>query len=596
MKINARLKTLISLTAILLVVGLALSPALFGEELTWDDGTQVFNNRDIKDFSLDGVAKIFSSFYVGMYQPLASLSYQLEYRLAGDNPTLYHFDNWLIHLINVILVYCLTVSLFKKRLVGLTTALLFGLWPTQVEPVVWISARSTLLASAMILACLLAWQKFLLTNKRQPFFLSLFFLVLGLLCKSVAASAVPLILILNWRAEVSLKKTLKQIWPFFLTVLAAGAVAILARHNILTSERQFEQPLLLNVPIIIGLSSVWQLLLLINPFNPSPLYPHPYNTGKTLPEWRIIFASLTPVWYFMTAYLLYLKKFKRTLFVFLWFIAAISPSILITPYTPFIGADRYNYLAILALLWPLSLLFNCLYKNKKAVSSIAGGGLVACLGIYSFGQAQIWQNNEKLWSLAVSKYPNSIIAWDNVSLAHINNGQWELALAELDELFKRNSEYYSAFNNRGYILMYHFQNSPAALKQAEADFLKALEINPYAFKPAANLTEIYFKRKDYQNAFKFSELALANNRNSTEKELSQLFFINGYTACQLKNWSVCVRSMSSFLNVFPDDAEALAQRGIARFNQNDNNGCDDLKRAVSLGNNAAAGLVDQYCR
>ena len=81
----------------------------------WDDEGQVVENDDIKTLSKENIKTIFSSFYVGMYQPISTLSYAVEYKISGLNASTNHKTNLFLHLINIILVFFSVLLLHKTN-------------------------------------------------------------------------------------------------------------------------------------------------------------------------------------------------------------------------------------------------------------------------------------------------------------------------------------------------------------------------------------------------------------------------------------------------------------------------------------------------
>jgi len=90
---------------ILVIAFIAFSPCLTGDFLSWDDLNYIKENALIRVFSWNNIMHIFNykTFVVGNYHPLTILSYVIEYQLAELNPFLYHFDNLLLHLLNIVL-------------------------------------------------------------------------------------------------------------------------------------------------------------------------------------------------------------------------------------------------------------------------------------------------------------------------------------------------------------------------------------------------------------------------------------------------------------------------------------------------------------
>jgi len=133
---------LIMITAAVLIIGW---PSLFNDFSTLDDPNQIISNPDIVSLDSTHLRKLFSSFYLGMYQPLASLTYAIEYQLWGAVANYNHAVNLLLHIINAWLIYLLAIKILKRKTLAFFLALLFAIHPVQVETVAWTSARSNLL-------------------------------------------------------------------------------------------------------------------------------------------------------------------------------------------------------------------------------------------------------------------------------------------------------------------------------------------------------------------------------------------------------------------------------------------------------------------
>ena len=86
-----------------------------------------------------------------VWRPFTTLSYAFTYHFSGLNPKIFHLCNMIIHLINGLLVYFLTVFFIRNRILALTVALVFIAHPVQTESVAWISQRSNLLFSSFYL-------------------------------------------------------------------------------------------------------------------------------------------------------------------------------------------------------------------------------------------------------------------------------------------------------------------------------------------------------------------------------------------------------------------------------------------------------------
>lgn len=103
------------------------------------------------DISLLDVITPGSSFY---FRPLVNLSYWLDFRLWGMDPTFMHLENIIVHLANACLVFLIASRLpvssdFKNY--PFLCALLFGLHPINSESVNWIAGRTDVFACLFVL-------------------------------------------------------------------------------------------------------------------------------------------------------------------------------------------------------------------------------------------------------------------------------------------------------------------------------------------------------------------------------------------------------------------------------------------------------------
>src|SRR5689334_3194688 len=103
-----------------LIIFMVLFPCLKAQFISLDDPEHILQNPGVTDLSFESIRQIFSETVNKIYIPLTTLSFALEHYFAAFNPTLYHFDNLLLHIINSLLVMGLA------RKMGLSQAAAFG--------------------------------------------------------------------------------------------------------------------------------------------------------------------------------------------------------------------------------------------------------------------------------------------------------------------------------------------------------------------------------------------------------------------------------------------------------------------------------------
>ena len=199
--------------ALVLLTLLAFSPVIENDFVNYDDNKLILknplvingNDTPLRDFFLKNL-------HSPHFKPLVILSWNLEYRLAGLNPRIFHLDNLLLHIVNVLLVYWISIRLsgmlLMKRRIKLISgrsvqhrfpfliALLFSLHPLHVETVAWASERKDLLCALFYLASVLFYLSYLDKGKPAMIVLSAISYLLVIGSKSMGIT-LPVVLSLS---------------------------------------------------------------------------------------------------------------------------------------------------------------------------------------------------------------------------------------------------------------------------------------------------------------------------------------------------------------------------------------------------------------
>jgi len=163
-KLSVGLISLIVLTAAAMLAYLPNSSS----EFLLDDHILIENNPFIRQLASpadylaqeDGILDRDDwdiDYHTRYYRPLINLTYHIDYRLWGLNPTGFHFTNWLFHLVTALLLFQIIVRLTGNGWGALVAALLFVLHPVQTESVSWIASRNNILTTLFSLAAFLCY-------------------------------------------------------------------------------------------------------------------------------------------------------------------------------------------------------------------------------------------------------------------------------------------------------------------------------------------------------------------------------------------------------------------------------------------------------
>ena len=138
--------------------------------VNWDDEANLLQNRNYRGLGWAQLRWMFTTFYGGHYQPLAWVSFGMDYLLWGTEPFGYHLTNLLFHAANAVLFYFFAReilvaalnqsasanSLLMMLAAGLS-ALLFAIHPLRVESVAWATERRDVLSGTFLLSCVLCY-------------------------------------------------------------------------------------------------------------------------------------------------------------------------------------------------------------------------------------------------------------------------------------------------------------------------------------------------------------------------------------------------------------------------------------------------------
>lgn len=93
------------------------------------------------------------------YRPVVVASYGLDYSLWGQRAGGFHVTNLAIHLVVVVLVYLLALRLWAVDVAALVAATWMALHPINAQAVNYVTARSSTLAAAFVLAAVVLYDR-----------------------------------------------------------------------------------------------------------------------------------------------------------------------------------------------------------------------------------------------------------------------------------------------------------------------------------------------------------------------------------------------------------------------------------------------------
>ncbi|HEY5976087.1 MAG TPA: tetratricopeptide repeat protein [Geobacteraceae bacterium] len=401
--------------------------------LNWDDELYVTGNEAIRGFSLDHLHQAFTRYYVGNYAPLQIVSYMLDYSLWGLDPRGFHLTNLLLHTLNGLLFYLLVFRLQGDRWWAMAAAGVFLCHPVQVESVAWVSQRKNLLAMGFFLLAFLAYVNYRGTGRAGWYWGSMGAFLLALLAKSVAV-VFPLALVgydLCFRGPTERRHWLRDKLPFVGVALLAALLAVRSQASDFgggLTAYHGGSPLITMLTMLPVLLSY--LSLLFWPSRLAAVYVPVMRTGLDGP---VILALLVLCLLAGAGWFWARRGGRRDLAFWLGiFFVGLLPVSQIVPLVTLMN-DRYLYFpmlgfAALVTAWPRPLLARLGPAWRLPVVAVTLL-LVTVLALATQRRLPVWRDSLSLWSDAVTKAPDSNVAWMGMADVYLRQGKLDLARA-----------------------------------------------------------------------------------------------------------------------------------------------------------------------
>jgi hypothetical protein len=529
-------KVLFCASLVALFTLLLYLPALQNEFVNLDDPLYVTENPHIRSLNLESFKWMFTSFHASNWHPLTWLSHALDYALWGMNPVGHHLTSIIFHVLNTFLVVILSVSLilcvqnkaffraedeqssYKNFIIaGVITGLLFGVHPIHVESVAWISERKDVLYAFFFLLSILFYVKYTSSYHKQRklhYTLSLILFILSLMSKPMAVTLPFVLLILDFyplkRIDVkshfmSQLSVLKEKIPFVVLSFGSVIITFIAQQQG-GAMTPFDTSFFSDRILVAFKGLVFYLIKIIWPTELSPFYPYPADVSFTALEYMgsVLFV------FCMTLFCIVSWK-KQKIFLSLWvyYIVTLLPVLGLIRIGGQATADRYAYLPSLGpffllgvgFIWIVSQVRGTRHGNflRKILFTIICLLLLGVLPYLTIKQEAIWKDAVSLWSAELKQFPYFYRAYNNRAEAYMKIGNYQKAIADLNEAIRLNPKEPVGYYNRG-IAYGNLERYHKALE----DFTQAITLSP-------------------QNALYYFDLAITYEQMGSHNTALQLF-------------------------------------------------------------------------
>ena len=393
-------------------------------EFVYDDNRQIARNALIQDNAHIGTALASDVWAFKGGGTLAASNYWrptfvswliVNFRLFGQQPAGWHLTNLLLHLLVVVLGYCLARGLRVDKPIAAAIALVFAVHPAHVESVSWISGSPDLLLAPALLGSLLIVPSLGGSARWQQWAAALGLYVVALGAKEVAIIFPAIVFVRMWRRSDDEPANLRAAARIAAIFAGVAALYFVVRLTVLGS---FSRPVDRAPDLVSALLSVPEALLfylqhLVWPWPIGPSYPlRPIAAGTiglttfVIPL-AVVAAAAAAVWWLARRSLA-----GRTGAALL--VLPLLPALNISAFPPDqMVHDRYLYLPLLGFLVVLLAGLADVVRQRlpqfDAARAVAMAAIVwaVALGTLTVRYNRAWQNDVALWALAVHVDPTS---------------------------------------------------------------------------------------------------------------------------------------------------------------------------------------------
>ncbi len=582
--LNDRL-TGIVLAVLVVATAIPFVPALRNGFVDWDDYKMLVQNPHYRGVAWPQLRWMFSTFYMGHFQPLSWLSLSLDYLIWDNNPSGYHLTNLVLHVLGALTLFLVAKILIAQALPlnageqsrSLTIAaglasLLFAIHPLRVESVAWATERRDVLSGFFFFLTLYCYlrsnQSSETLSSSRWFALSLTAYLLSLMAKA-SAMTLPVILLLldfyplrrlsgeckSW-LKPEQRKVLKEKVPFVILALIFAALAILAQHSAgaLRPAQQYFFSYRLGQAAYGMIFYLWKSIW---PFELSPLYELPYDFA----EWTPLFVLCGSIALAITIGLFLLRnRWPAGLACWIYYLVMLAPILGFAQSGPQLVADRYSYLACAS--WAI-LIGGGYFRAAQfartqsqgmrlgwAMSAVALLGLVT-LGTLAWRQTLVWRDSRTLWRQVIAVGPPSSTAHYNLGRSFEDENQLDIARDYYRRAVAINPANPDAHYNLARLLAK--QGDPVG---AIRHYRVALQIRPNDADTHNNLGLLLAQRDDLQSAsIEFRDAI------RIDPTYSKAYFNLGRISAQQGNLDSAVQSYQQALRLAPDQFEIHFQLG-----------------------------------
>jgi tetratricopeptide (TPR) repeat protein len=534
------------------IVLAAFLPVCDNAFVNLDDPTNFLENPSYRGLGWRQIVWAWTTWHLGVYQPLSWMLLEVQYVLWGLDPRGYHLTSLALHVLVVVALFALTVTLIGRcrgarrgteaatiRAASCLAVGLFAVHPMRTEVVAWVSCQPYLVCAFLAVLAVLFYLRAhdALPQVHRGWLAGSFLLFTAAVLAKAVALALPLVLLVldgyplrrfgpgGWRGREA-RRLYREKVPFVALSALILVLGVLARaHGVPPLHQQNPEARLAQ-----ACYGVWFYIgKTVAPLRISACYPLPARMRLT--EARFFFSTLAVL--AVTAGLVALRRrWPAVLAAWLSYLLILAPSSGAFLLSPSIAADRYSYLPLMPLFLLTAAGLCAVARTTRSARPVAAGvhaiGWLIVLSLVprARDQCRTWHDSDALWShaLRVSTEPNPFASYSlGIALAR-NPAQLAKAEALIAEAVRWDPDDYKAQNGLATILARR-----GRLDAALAHIREALRLNPEDSYAWVNLGNILAMKGESRGALAAYEKALRIEPNNphAHNDLGMFLLLSG---------------------------------------------------------------------
>jgi len=460
-------------------------PSLSAGALCFDDNQYIAENILVRTPSLRSAGRFLGevlspSSVNGYYQPLSMISLMVDSAMGGgpENLHAFHRTNLSLHVLNTVLIGVLLYLLFDRSWAACLAALLFGLHPMVVEPVVWVSERKTLLAASFSLGSLIAYVRYVRANKWHSYVVCALLYVLALMSKPTSTSLPLGMLLLDfWPLRRLSRRSMAEKIPLFIIGGVSAVITYVSQKNTCNVILPGHYGLL-RIPLVFAYDIGFYFAKMVWPANLTPHYafPIPLNIGNpAILKYVVLGIALVAVLAFS------LRWTRSPMTGWLIFFVMILPTMQALQFSDVIASDKFAYLPasgiLIVIAWAISKMLGSEEPPRLSLRNTVVISFVIMLGIAETlatrHQLTYWKDSETLFAHMAAVTPESVSPHNNLALIYAEKKEYDKAAEELRKVLSLNPNEPAANFHMGRVLQ-----EQGNVEEALSYFRKVMTISP----------------------------------------------------------------------------------------------------------------------